>query len=73
MPTSKRRINLSVPAVVDTALKRLAEQEETTVASKALSLIVHALELEEDIILQNIAEGRDRKGARFVTHATAWR
>lgn len=73
MPTSKQRINLSVPAVVNVALKRLATREETTVASKALSLIVRGLELEEDIVLQNIAERRDRQGTRFVPHAAAWR
>ena len=72
MPTSKQRINLSVPADVSLALKRLAAKEETTVSSKALSLIERALEQEEDIVLQRVAEKRDRKGARFVSHAAAW-
>lgn len=73
MPTAKQRINLTVPAEVDIALKHLAKQDETTVSAKALSLIKRALDIEEDILLQDIVERRDRKGARFVSHTSAWR
>ena len=73
MPTSKQRVNLSIPSEVNVALQRLADKEETTVSAKALSLIVRALDIEEDIVLQGITERRDRKGTHFVSHAGAWR
>ena len=73
MPTIKKRINLSVPASVDIVLKGLADREEIAVSTKALNLILSALETEEDIVLQDIAEKRDRPSTRYVPHASAWR
>ena len=73
MPTIKQRINLTVPRDVGQALERLAHRDDISVSSKTLDLVRRALELEEDIVLQEVAEKRDRKGVRFVSHKSAWR
>jgi hypothetical protein len=73
MATIKPRINLTVPREMSVALARLARRDDASVSSKALELIRRALELEEDIVLQGIADERDRKGIKFISHARAWR
>lgn len=42
-------------------------------ATKAAHLIENALELEEDVAWNKIAEKRDEDGARFVPHQKAWK
>jgi len=61
MPTTKHRINLAVPADMDRTLHELARRDEASVATKTLHLIRRALELEEDLVLQKVAESRERK------------
>lgn len=73
MATNKHRINLSVPRDIDQALQRLAVRRDLSVATTALDLIKQALELDEDAVLQGIAESRDRKGVKYVSHRRAWR
>lgn len=73
MPTAKHRINLSVPRDIDQALQRLAVRRDLSVATTALDLIKHALELDEDAVLQEIAESRDRRGVKYISHRSAWR
>lgn len=72
MPTHKHRINLSVPAKLDHALHRLATRDELPVASKALELLTSAIELEEDKVLLTIAEEREIKKGKFLSHEKAW-
>ena len=73
MPTIKNRINLTVPRDLSLVLNRLAVRDDRSVSSKTLELIERALELEEDIVLQKVAENRDRKGVKFISHKSAWR
>ncbi|MDP3948686.1 MAG: hypothetical protein Q8Q17_01915 [bacterium] len=73
MPTTKKRINISVPKEIDEALAHLARRDQMPQATKALHLLQAALELEEDIVLDVIASKRDIRGARFVSHEQAWR
>ncbi|KKU47483.1 MAG: hypothetical protein UX68_C0035G0010 [Parcubacteria group bacterium GW2011_GWA2_46_9] len=73
MPTIKNRINLTVPRDLNLVLNRLAVRDDRSVSSKALELIERALELEEDIVLQKVAEDRDRKGVKYILHKSAWR
>ncbi len=68
MPTTKRRINISLPNQVDAALKQLARRDHVPTATKALGLIQSALETEEDIVLDRIAQARDTEDAKFVAH-----
>ncbi len=73
MPTTKRRINISVPKEMDEALTHLARRDQMPQATKTLHLLQIALELEEDVILDAIASKRDVRGARFISHSRAWR
>ncbi len=72
MPTTKHRVNLSVSTDMRLALQKLAKRDRTSVASKALDLMRLALEIEEDVMLFNLAESREAKKGKYVSHETAW-
>ncbi len=73
MSTTKTRINISLPDEVKEALQELAKRDRMPEATKAERLIEIALELEEDLVWNQIAEKRDKKQARFLSHARAWK
>ena len=73
MPTTKARINISLPDEVKEALSKLAKRDRMPEATKAARLLEVALEVEEDLFWNQIAEKRDKKQARFITHASAWK
>ncbi|HED37035.1 MAG TPA: hypothetical protein ENI76_02140 [Ignavibacteria bacterium] len=73
MTTTKKRINVSVSKELNLAIEKLAKRDQIPQATKAEHLLRLALSFEEDEILDHIAVARDRKGARFVSSATAWR
>ena len=72
MPTTKKRINICIPSDLEHAIQHLARRDDMPEARKALQLIEAALEIEEDDVFNAIAEKRDRKGAKFVSHSKAW-
>ncbi len=73
MATTKKRINISVSRELDTMLGRLAKRDQMPQATKAEHLLIKALELEEDEVLNFVAMSRDTKGATFISHEEAWR
>lgn len=73
MPTTKKRINISISKDVNKALERLAKRDQMPQATKAEHLLTIALELEEDDVLNAIAFKRDRTSTKAVSHASAWR
>lgn len=73
MPTTKKRINISISKDIDESLERLAKRDQVPQATKAEHLLRIALELEEDDILNAVATSRDKKGSKFVSRASAWR
>ncbi len=73
MPTTKKRINISISKDLDNALIKLARRDQVPQATKAEHLLRFALEIEEDNVLNFIAEERDISSAKFVNHKTAWR
>ncbi len=73
MPTTKKRINISISKELDNALIKLAKRDQVPQATKAEHLLRFALEIEEDNILNTIAEIRDTSSAKFVFHKVAWR
>lgn len=73
MPTVKKRINISVSRELDSALIKLAKRDQVPQATKAEHLLRFALEIEEDNILNVVAEGRDTSSAKFVHHKSTWR
>ena len=72
MPTTKKRVNVSLSKDAERALSRLAERDHMPQATKAARLIEIALETEEDRVWDAIAHKRDTKNAQFVPHHKAW-
>ncbi len=72
MATTKKRINISLPADVEASLSKLADRDEVPQATKAVYLLKLAIEIDEDDVLNALAQQRDRKGAKFVSHKKAW-
>ena len=72
MATTKKRIVVSLPKTVDKALKVLAKRDQVPHATKAVHLLQLALEIEEDQVWNEIAQERDKRGAKFVSHDKAW-
>jgi len=72
MATTKKRINISLPSGLDIMLSRIAKRDNIPQATKAVYLLSLALEIEEDMVLDKIAQERDMKNARFVNHKKAW-
>ena len=68
MPTTKSRLNISLPDEVRDALSQLARRDNMPTATKAERLLEIGLELEEDRIWDSIASKRDKDGAKFLTH-----
>lgn len=72
MPTTKKRVNISLSTELENALAKLAERDQIPQATKAVELIKTAIELEEDQFFDIIASERDKRGAKFVSHKKAW-
>ena len=72
MPTNKNRTNLCLPKDVDMALGYLSERDDVPKAAKAVQLIEIALQIEEDDVWNALAEKRDTKDAKFVSHKNVW-
>lgn len=73
MPTTKKRTNLSLPNDLNDALESLSERDNVSKSAKAMQLIEIGLSLEEDEIWNRLAENRDKKGVKFVSHEDIWK
>lgn len=72
MPTTKRRINITVDDDIYKALERLSGQRDESVAGVGLSLIEEALEYQEDLHFSRVADDRLAKKQKRVAHDKAW-
>jgi len=72
MATTKKRVIISLSKPIEQALELLAERDQVPQATKAVHLLEIALEIEEDQIWNQVAQERDTKNARFVSHKKAW-
>lgn len=72
MPTTKKRINISLSPDLDIMLSRVAKRDKVPQATKAANLLAFALEIEEDIVLDRMANERDGRNARFLSHRQVW-
>jgi len=72
MPTTKRRINITIDDDVYEALKRLSNQRDQSVAGVGLSLIEEALEYQEDLHFSRIADKRMAQKQKRIAHDKAW-
>lgn len=74
MPTTKNRLNISLPREIDSALSELSRRDKMPRATKATNLLRIALELEEDLYLGAIATERAKTNrSLFVSHGKAWK
>ena len=72
MPTTKRRIAITVDDKTYEALERLSDKRDQSVAGVGLCLIEEALEYQEDLHFSRIADERLARPERRVSHAKAW-
>ena len=66
MPTSKKRINVSLANEIVLLLNLLAKRDEVPTATKAAQLIEQALELEEDAELSRIGDKRASQDVEYL-------
>lgn len=72
MPTSKYRINVTLPSGTQIALARLAKRDQVPTATKAAHLLELALEIEEDTFFGRIAAERDASKGPYLSHDAVW-
>jgi len=72
MATTKKRINITLPKDAERAIAKLAKRDQVPEATKAGELLRLALEIEEDQVLDLMANTRDKNGAKYVSHKKAW-
>lgn len=63
---------MTPPEDLYNALESLAERDGKSVSFKAVELIQMAIEIDEDDILNAIAEERDTDDSKFISHDEAW-
>ena len=73
MPTTKNRLNITLPRGADKALAYLSKRDGMPRATKATELLSIALELEEDSVLDSLASERDTPRAKFLSHKEVWK
>lgn len=72
MPTTKTRINVTPSDETYVMIKGLAERDGQSIATKAMDLLLVALEFEEDRVLGQLAAERDTKDAAWISHEDVW-
>ena len=73
MPTTKKRIYITVSSDAERAIARLAARDHVPEATKTSELVRMALELQEDVVLDRLASERDTPRARFVSNKDVWK
>lgn len=72
MPTTKKRINITLDDDIYQALERLSGKREESVAGVGLKLIKQALEYQEDLYFSRVADDRLGRKERRIPHRKAW-
>ena len=75
MSTNKPRVNVVLDKQVYELIKRLSEEEGTSLSSFVKDLIEEALELREDVSLNEIAEEREKtlNKSKALSHNEIWK
>ena len=75
MPANNRRVNIVLERPLYDALLRLARRDAVSLSEKARDLLRNALEVDENVILNEIAAERERTVNRTatLTHDATWR
>jgi predicted DNA-binding protein len=72
MPTTKKRINITVDDDTYSELQRLSANREQSLSRLSLDLIEQALELREDRWFGELADERLSRGEKRMEHQDAW-
>ena len=72
MPTTKKRLNITLSKDIDDALRQISRRDRVPEATKASELLAIALEIEEDRIFGAVARER-MKNPIYVDHKEAWK
>jgi hypothetical protein len=72
MPTSKKRLNISLSKETALFLKKISVRDDVPQATKASELLEYALGLIEDEYFNKLADQRDTKNATFLSHDEFW-
>ena len=73
MPTLNPRINVTFEPELNEQLNALAVLEHKSSSKLVKELVIEALEKREDIYLSDVADKRDKKGAKKISHTDAWK
>jgi len=73
MPTTKKRLNITLPDHMALFLQQIAVRDDMPQARKAVQLLEQALALEEDAYFDRVAQEREEKGGEFLSHETFWK
>ena len=74
MPTTKKRLNITLSSDLEKVLKMSAKRDNVPQATKATELIKLALEIEEDALLGEMLKDRiNTPLSKFVSHEEAWK
>jgi hypothetical protein len=68
MPTTKSRINLTIPDELREPLEELAKLDNVRVSTKALELLKGAIEREEDVLWTELADERLTKKVKWISN-----
>ena len=72
MPTTKKRINITIDDETYAALEELSKRRSRSISSVSLSLIEQSLELQEDSHFSRIADERLTEKEERISHEKAW-
>jgi hypothetical protein len=73
MPTSKKRLNVTLSDELEEAIRFLAKRDNVPEATKAAELLKAAVEIDEDEVWNRIAEERDTEDAIFISSDEFWK
>jgi len=72
MATINPRINITITSEIAEILSKRAAGEKASISKIALDLIKEAIERDEDVYYSTIAEKREKKTKKWLTHSKAW-
>lgn len=72
MPTSKKRLNITLPEDTEEILTLIAKRDKVPMATKAVQLLKVAIEIDEDEVWEKIVAERDTPDAKFISHEEMW-
>jgi len=73
MPTTKKRINITLSKAAEKAIAELAKRDQVPEATKAGELLRLALEIEEDQVWDRLATERMAVKRKTYSHEEVWK